>query len=143
RPDIFAPPDTYSTAERSFIRSLGSNIAVFRDVLTGYALEQKSGHGVSSADFQVTPAMVNEVLSRLRQRGATVPDSVMAGARTYIPDQIGYEVARYVFGRPAEVLRRIREDHQVQQALSLARRARSPQDLISLATGPTTQPRSP
>jgi len=61
----------------------------------------------------------------------------------YIPDQIGYEVARYEFGRPAEVLRRIRDDRQVQQALTLARRARSPQDLISLATGPTTQTRSP
>ncbi|HET7249084.1 MAG TPA: S41 family peptidase [Gemmatimonadales bacterium] len=143
RPDIFAPPDTYSTAERGFIRSLGANVTAFRDVLTGYALEQKTGHGPTSPDFQVTPAMVNEVLSRLRQRGATVPDSVMVGARSYLPDQIGYEVARYVFGRPAEVLRRMRDDHQVQQALGLARRARSPQDLISLAAVPAAQTRSP
>ncbi len=143
RPDIFVAQDTFTTAERAFIKSLGSNIAVFRDVLTGYALELKSGHGLASPNFQVTPAMVSEVLNRLRQRGVTLPDSAMAGARSFIPDQIGYEATRYVFGRPAEVLRRMHDDHQVQQALALARRARSPQELISLATGPTTQTRSP
>jgi carboxyl-terminal processing protease len=143
RPDIFAPQDTFTTAERGFMKSLGSNIAVFRDVLTGYALELKSGQGLNSPDFQVTPAMVSEVLSRLRQRGAVVPDSVMAGARSLIPEQLGYEAARYVFGRPAEVLRRMRDDHQVQEALTLVRRARTPQDLISLASGSTAPPRSP
>jgi carboxyl-terminal processing protease len=143
RPDIFVSPDTFTTAERKFMKSLGSSVAVFRDVLTGYALELKSDHGVQAPDFQVTAAMVNEVLSRLRQRGAVIPDSALAGARSLIPDQLGYEVARYVFGRPAEVLRRMRDDHQVQEALTLARRARSPQDLLSLVAGTTTQTRSP
>src|SRR5713226_1343952 len=36
RPDIFAPMDTLTTAERAFAKSLGSNVAVFRDVLTAY-----------------------------------------------------------------------------------------------------------
>ena len=87
--------------------------------------------------------MVSEVLSRLRQRGAAVPDSVQAGARSLIPDQLGYEVSRYVFGRSAEVLRRMKDDHQVQEALTLARRARSPQDLLSLAAASAAQTRSP
>jgi carboxyl-terminal processing protease len=143
RPDIFAPVDTLTTAERAFAKSLGSNVSVFRDVLTAYALELKSGHGLTSPDFQVTPAMVSEVLNRLRQRGAVVPDSVMAGARSVIPEQLGYEVTRYVFGLPAEMLRRMRDDHQVQEALTRARRARSPQDLISLASGSTAPTRSP
>jgi carboxyl-terminal processing protease len=143
RPDIFASQDTFTTAERKFMKSLGANVAVFRDVLTGYALELKSDHGVQAPDFQVTPAMVNEVLSRLRQRNAAVPDSALVGARSLIPDQLGYEVARYVFGRSAEVLRRMRDDHQVQEALTLVRRARSPQDLLSLAAGSAAQTRSP
>jgi len=143
RPDIFASQDTFTTAERAFMKSLGASVAAFRDVLTGYALELKSSHGVSAPDFQVTPAMVNEVLSRLRQRGAAIPDSVLVGARSLIPDQLGYEVARYVFGRPAEVLRRMHDDRQVQEALTLARRARSPQDLLSLASSTTPQTRSP
>ena len=69
----------------------------------------------------------------LRARGAGVPDSVAAGARTLIAHELGNEAARYVFGRPAEVRRRLAEDHQVQAALALARRARSPQDLLTLA----------
>ena len=46
---------------------------------------------------------------------------------------LGYEIARYVFGRPAEVRRQREEDRQVQAALGLARRAKSPQDLLALA----------
>ena len=38
-----------------------------------------------------------------------------------------------MFGRPAEVRRQKEEDRQVQAALGLARRAKSPQDLLALA----------
>jgi len=62
-----------------------------------------------------------------------VADSVAAGARSLIAQELGYETARYVFGRPAEVRRRMDEDHQVQAALALARRAKSPQDLLAIA----------
>jgi len=142
RPDIFEPPDTFTTAERAFMRGLGGNVAAFRDVLTGYALEMKSGHALATDQFTVSQAMVDEVLQRLRQRGAPVPDSLLTGARSLIHDELGYEAARYVFGRPAEVLRRMHDDHQVQEALTFARRARAPQDLFALV-GPGAQPRSP
>jgi len=38
-----------------------------------------------------------------------------------------------VFGRPAEVRRQRDEDRQVRAALALARRAKTPQDLLALA----------
>jgi len=141
RPDIFSPPDTFTTAERGFMRSLGNNVPAFRDVLTAYSLELKSRHAVAPEGFVVTQAMVDEILARLRQRSVVVPDSVMPGARSLIADELGYETVRYSFGRGAEVRRRMHEDHQVQEALGLARRARSPQDLISLGT--SVPPRSP
>jgi hypothetical protein len=134
RPDLFAAADTFTTVERTFMRALGSNVSVFRDVLTGYALELKSQRAVASADFTVTPAMVNEALRRLRTRATTVPDSVTAGARSLIAEELSYEAVRYVFGRPAEVRRRMRSDRQVQEALGLARRARLPQDLFAFTT---------
>ena len=143
RPDIFATPDTFTTAERGFMRTLGNNIPGFRDVLTTYALELRSGHTLLSEDFPVTPAMVDEVLSRMRARGVAVPDSVAAGARSLIAERLGYEAARYVFGRPAEVRRGMHDDHQVQEALRLARRARSPQDLFALAAPGAPPSRSP
>ena len=143
RPDMFERPDTFTTAERAFVRGLGSSVATFRDVLTGYALELKSGHALASAQFTVTPAMVDEVIRRLRQRGAPVSDTLAAGARSLIRDELGYEATRYVFGRGAEVLRRMHDDHQVQQALDFARRARAPQDLFALVTPGGAQQRSP
>ena len=143
RPDMFEPPDTFTTAERGFVRALGGNLASFRDVLTGYALELKSGHGLTTQQFTVSQAMVDEVFRRLRQRGAAVPDSLATGARSLIQSELGYETARYVFGRPAEVLRRMHDDHQVQQALDLARRARAPQDLFALLGPGAPQTRSP
>jgi carboxyl-terminal processing protease len=143
RPDIFEAPDTFTTVERGFVRGLGSKVATFRDVLTGYALELKSGHALATQQFAVTPAMVDEVLRRLSQREAPVPDSLRTGARSLIQSELGYEAARYVFGRPAEVLRRMHDDHQVQQALDLARRARAPQDLFALLGTGAGQTRSP
>ncbi|HYT99835.1 MAG TPA: S41 family peptidase [Gemmatimonadales bacterium] len=133
RPDLFVSPDTFTTAERNFMRTLGDKIPVFRDVLSTYSLELKGTGRVSDPSFTVSAEMVSEVLRRLRTRGAVVPDSLMAGAHTLIAQELGYETTRYVFGRPTEVRRRMAEDHQVQAALGLARRARSPQDLLSLA----------
>jgi carboxyl-terminal processing protease len=143
RPDIFSPPDTFTTAERTFMRALGNKISVFRDALTEYALELKSQHTLATPDFRVTPAMVNVALSRMRAQGVATPDSVLAGARHLIGDQLGYEAARYVFGRAAEVRRRMHDDQQVQQALALGARARTPQDLFALTNTGAPATKSP
>jgi carboxyl-terminal processing protease len=143
RPDIFSPPDTFTTAERDFMRALGSKVAVFRDVLTGYALELKAQHTLAKENFTVTPAMVDVVISRMHTRGVTVSDSLTAGARHLIGDQLGYEAARYVFGRAAEVMRRMHDDRQIEQALELAGRARAPQDLFALANSGAPSTKSP
>ncbi len=133
RPDLFVAPDTFTTAERGFVKTLGNKIPTYRDVATAYALEVKTSGRVKSPDFTVTPDMADEVLRRLRARGVGLPDSVVVGARNVITQDLGYEIARYVFGRPAEVRRQREEDRQVQAALGLARRAKSPQDLLALA----------
>ena len=133
RPDLFVAPDTFTTAERGFAKAVGNKIQDFRDVETSYALEVKASGRIKSPSFTVAPEMTDEVIRRLRARGVAVPDSVLAGARMLITDDLRFEIARYVFGRPAETRRRIEEDRQVQAALALARRAKSPQDLLALA----------
>ena len=52
---------------------------------------------------------------------------------TLIDEQLGYEIARYVFGRPAEFRRRAAGDQQMQTAMGLLRKASTPKDLLSLA----------
>jgi carboxyl-terminal processing protease len=134
RPDLFVPGDTFSTAERRFVQALGGQFAAFRDVLATRALEVKAGQWFASPDFRVPDAMIDDLLSRLRTRGVVVPDSVTAGARSLIGRELGYEAARYAFGREAEVRRRMTDDRQVQRALSLAARARTPGELLAIAT---------
>jgi carboxyl-terminal processing protease len=140
RPDLFVIPDTFTTAERAFTKALGNKIPVFRDVLLGYALELKGANALSGPTFVVSDEMVNEMLRRMRARGVVVADSVLAGARTLVAQEVGYEATRYVFGRSAEVRRRMGEDRQVQAALSLGRRAKSPEDLLAIAAARTPAP---
>src|SRR5436190_5543988 len=137
RPDIFVPADTFTTAERSFIRALGDKTPLYRDALATYALELKEGNRLSNPNFTVTEAMVDEIVRRIRSKGGALPDSIIVGARPLITQDLGYEAARYVFGRPAEFRRRMSDDQQVKRALALADRAKSPQDLLTLAN---TQP---
>ena len=43
------------------------------------------------------------------------------------------ELARYVFGRPAEFRRRVASDAQMQTAMGLLRKAQTPKELLSLS----------
>jgi carboxyl-terminal processing protease len=133
RPDLFVSADTLTTAERRFLQALGGSVQVFRDVLSTYALEFKAARRFESPTFQISDEMIDETLRRLRAKGAAVPDSVSGGSRSLIAQQLGYEAARYVFGREAEFRRRMGDDAQVQSALALAGRAKSPKDLLALA----------
>ncbi|HEY6092141.1 MAG TPA: S41 family peptidase [Gemmatimonadales bacterium] len=138
KPDVFIVADTFTTAERTFIRALGDKIPLYRDAIATYALELKESKRLTSPNFVVTDAMVDEIVRRVRAKGATLPDSAIAGARTLINQELGYEAARYSFGRPAEFRRRMADDQQVKRALALADKAKSPQDLLTLAATPAS-----
>src|SRR5881394_165949 len=77
RPDLFVTPDTFTTAERAFVKALGNKIPTYWDVRTAYALEIKTSGRVKSPDFSVTAEMADEVIRRLRARGVALPDSVI------------------------------------------------------------------
>jgi carboxyl-terminal processing protease len=132
-PDLVIRPDTLSETEREFAKALGSGLPQYRDALTSIALEAKKTHGVKAESFKVTPEMRQQVYERLRARDIKISSSVFNGAGQLIDEQLGYEVARYVFGRPAEFRRRATNDAQMQTAMGLLRKAQTPKDLLSLA----------
>jgi carboxyl-terminal processing protease len=132
-PDIVMRSDTLTEAEQEFAKALGNDAPLYRDVLTTYALEQKSAKTVSSESFTVTPAMRRQIYERLKQKGVDLtPEEFQQGGRL-IDQQLGYTVARYVFGRQAEFRRQARDDRQVQTALDLLHRAGTPKELLGLA----------
>jgi carboxyl-terminal processing protease len=132
-PDIVIRSDTLTEAEQEFAKALGNDAPLYRDVLTTYALEQKSGKTVSSERFTVTPAMRQQIYERLKQKGVDLtPEEFKQGGRL-IDQQLGYTVTRYVFGRQAEFRRQAGDDRQVQTALHLLHKAGTPKELLGLS----------
>jgi carboxyl-terminal processing protease len=141
-PDLVVRPDTLTTGEREFGRALGSHVPAYRDAITSYALELKRTKAVTGETFRVTPDMRQEIYQRLRGKGVDVSPGVFEGARGLIEEQLGYEVARYVFGRQAEFRRRSLDDDQLQTAFGLLRKAQTPRELMGVAmssAGPGTR----
>jgi carboxyl-terminal processing protease len=132
-PDLVIRVDSLTASERDFAKALGNGLPQYRDALTSIALEAKKTHGVKSESFKVTPEMRQQVLSRLRARKIDMSQEVFQGAGALIDEQLGYEIARYVFGRPAEFRRRAAHDSQMQTAMGLLRKAQTPKELLSLA----------
>jgi carboxyl-terminal processing protease len=132
-PDLVIRPDSLTAAEREFAKDLGNGLPQYRDALTSIALEAKKTHGVTNESFKVTPQMRQQVYERLRGHNVKVSPTVFNGAGSLIDEQLGYEIARYVFGRPAEFRRRAAHDVQMQTALGLLRKAQSPKQLLTLA----------
>lgn len=133
-PDLVIRPDTLDAGEREFAKALGSRLPEYRDVLTTFALESKQGGAITSETFMVTPEMRQQIYRRLKAKGIDMSPQVYAGARGLIDDQLGYQVARYVFGRAAEFRRTAEDDEQIQTALGLLRKAATPRELLGLAT---------
>jgi carboxyl-terminal processing protease len=133
-PDVVVGSDTLSAAEREFVKALGSQIQAYRDAMTGYAIELKVQNAVTDPAFRVTPAMRGEILRRLRARGVAVPEATWTAVSKLIDEQFSYEVAHYTFGKVVEFRRRASDDVQVQRAVELLQQARTPRELIALAS---------
>jgi carboxyl-terminal processing protease len=132
-PDVVVKIDTLTEAEREFAKALGSNLPQYRDVLTGLALEQKSAKQITSERFTVSPELRQRVLQRLKKKGVELTPAEFAKGARLVDQQLGHEIARYVFGRQAETRRRAEDDRQIQTALGLLRQAQTPKELLGLA----------
>jgi carboxyl-terminal processing protease len=132
-PDLVIRPDTLTGAEREFAKALGNGLPQYRDALTTIALEAKKVSSIKSEAFKVTPAMRQQVFARLLAKDVKITPDVFNGAGALIDEQLGDEITRYVFGRPAEFRRRAARDLQMQTAMGLLRKAQTPKQLLGLA----------
>ena len=132
-PDMVVRLDSLTDTEREFAKALGANLPQYRDVLNALALEQKSAKKVTSESFTVTPDMRQRVFQRLKEKGVELTPAEFAKGGRLVDEQLGYEITRYVFGRPAEFRRRAGDDRQLQTALDLLRHAQSPKELLGMA----------
>jgi carboxyl-terminal processing protease len=134
-PDVAVSDSVESAAEAELQAALGKHVADFRDVLTDYALELKAKHAVTSPAFTVTPAMRDEVYTRLRKRDATLPKTVFDDNARLLDRLIADQIARYVFGPEEEFERSTRFDATIATAVRLLQGASTPQALLKEASG--------
>jgi carboxyl-terminal processing protease len=119
-PDVVMKPDTLSADEQKLGRLFAAQMDPFRDVLAQYAIELKATNALPGQSFAVTDEMRTQVLARLRKRGLAISDSLYAAGIRLVDRELGFEVARYAYGRDVEARRRVDMDAQVVAARALA-----------------------
>lgn len=132
-PDVLESDSAYSATARMLQGALGRNVGIFRDALTDYALSLKVGKSVSSPQFEVTPAMLDEVWRRMVARGVVMDRGVYDESASVVKLLLSYDIARYVFGPDAEFRRRVASDHAIATALNLATGAANQRALLDRA----------
>ncbi len=130
-PDVIVYADTLSSTALSLNRILNTRASVVNDILAKYAgeLEAQAGPG-----FQVTPAWRDELLHRLRGAGLLLPDSLDAGATSYLDRLLEASVGNLVLSDSQSFVRRMPRDVQLSRAITLLQGTRSQADLLAAAT---------
>jgi hypothetical protein len=82
------------------------------------------------------------LLLRLHEEGVAITPETFEEAAGYVSDQLGYEIARELFGTESVVRRQAKADRQLQAALRLLRGAESQQEAITAAVAAQAAGRS-
>jgi carboxyl-terminal processing protease len=129
-PDVLVPNRVVAKHDKALQEALGANVPKFRDSMVDYAIALKTSRGVTSPDFEVTPAMREELYRRLRARGIVVDRAVYDSAQTLVNRALGGQITRFVFGTQAEYARTLHEDAGLAKARELLRGASTPDQLV-------------
>jgi len=129
-PDVIVPDDTLLTSEQQFLRAIAPKAQQFVTVLNQYALELKP---VASRNFTVTPAWRTELRRRLADAGVTIDPKYDAAATLVLDRELDRRVARLVLGDAGARQRSVSDDHQLAQAITLLKNARSQEQLFALS----------
>lgn len=133
-PDRIVRTDTLADNEKAFAKAIGGKVAQYRDVLVAMALDAKQRGTLRNEAFVVDQSMINAVMDRLEAKGVALTPEARAAGAAIVRDQLGFEMARYVFGRQTELRRRSQEDPQVKAALGLLESGTTPDKLMMQVT---------
>lgn len=139
-PDVIVPLDTLTTAEREFLKKVGTKAQDLYVTVADYAVELKDA-GVSPG-FTVTPAWRDELWRRLvaRKLDQAVTRAEYDAARPYIDRFLANRVSRLAFGEAATKRRELADDGQLTKALDILRKGSTQKDLFTLAAAYAAAP---
>ena len=132
-PDVVVPTTPITEPEVALARALGTSSPKFRDAVTDYGLSLKAAASITSPDFVVTPAMLDELWRRMQRRGIDIDRAVYDRASVTVSRILAWEIARYVFSPDMEFLRRAREDDAIRTATAILAGARTQREVLARA----------
>jgi hypothetical protein len=141
-PDLTVRSSLRSDGERVLYTALGDDLERFRRVLSAYAAELRADGSVTDETFKVTVEMREGLYLRLQEEGVSLSRETYDDASGYVSDQLGYEIARELFGTESVVRRQAQADRQLQAALRLLRGSDSQQETITSAVAAQAAGRS-
>lgn len=133
QPDVLVGDSIVSPVEFAFAQKLGTKTGQFEDELRSFALDLKSRHAVTSPDFLVTPAMLDELWKRLSSHGTPLDRTGYEQAQPLVTRMLGYEIARDIFGVDTEFRRRSTSDAALAEAVRLMRGVTNEKELLNRA----------
>jgi carboxyl-terminal processing protease len=132
-PDLVVTDSALSRQSRILQAALGRKTGLFRDAVTDYAMAVKARGQISSPQFVITPAMLDEVWKRLVAGGVDIPRMTYDESSTLVSSILSYDIARLVFGPEMEFRRRVATDRTIAAALEFAAGASSETILLDRA----------
>lgn len=132
-PDLIVYPDTLTREEQAAVRELSRVGSVLPLTAFNFAVRYVQEHPDLPRAFQVTESVRREFYEALRAAGAEVDWELFLRAGRYIDYNLESQIVAQKWGPEEEFRHRARYDRQVQLAVSLLERARSPKALFTLA----------
>jgi carboxyl-terminal processing protease len=129
-PDVIVRPDTLSTPEREFARTLGAQQSLWYVAVYSTALDVK---GKVRPDFTVPPAWREMVWERLQKAKATVTRAQFDAGASLTDRELERRVSSLAFGDSTWFRRSVRLDTQLQTALDYLARGPTQRQLLALA----------
>ncbi len=126
-PDVILSPDTLSTAEQEFARSIAPKSGVLNQVLRDYSGELKA---TVKAGFTPSPIWTTELFTRLKTAGVTIDPKDQGVATKLLGRDLELQVARQAFGDGEVRKRTVVDDRQLSRALQLLTGVTSEQQLL-------------
>ncbi len=142
-PDLIVTDSALTRQAGVLQAALGRKVGQFRDAISDYALALKARGGITSPQFVVAPAMLEEVWKRMVARGVDIPRMSYDESSPIVSTLLAYDVARYVFGPEAEFRRRVANDRTIATALELTTGATSEAALLDRAAARQRTQRGP
>ncbi|HEX7937583.1 MAG TPA: S41 family peptidase [Gemmatimonadaceae bacterium] len=132
-PDFLVRPDTITSQEQDFFRSIAPKAQQVQTVLQNYSLELRS---TVKPNFAVPSSWTSELRHRMTAAGVNVEPKYDSVGYALLTDELARRVTRRAFGDAEAKRRDLADDRALVRAIELLQKSRTQQDLLRTATAP-------